>query len=435
MSKTALLWLAIYCGSLVATWVDPVYGLIGVFTEYYRRPGFQWWGDELPRLRWNLIVTAVFAASVLVRYAQLRPLPKIHKATIACVIAFAINLWFVNLAYAIDPTRPMEFATYWSKVALMMPLLVILTLRSPRALDIFFMANIIGVAIWGWDAYTDPHREAARLVRIGSGDTLNDNFAANHLLLMLPLAVVMAINAKTKIEKYIAAVAIPFIVNTLILCNSRGSMVGLLVALGTVPLLARKGYRVRSVGVGLAVVVCLFVLADPQFIERQRSVTNYEEDGAAEGRLEGWRQAGRILADHPLGVGARGFHVLIPRYSAELAARHAGEERAPHNTAILVMTEYGVAGIILWLLAYFNVFRMITEARRASLRLQDPYYYYRIVGLSVGITGSLVASLFSDRLYSEGIYWLVAAALATHRLVRAEVAERKTEAIETARAA
>jgi O-antigen ligase len=435
MSKTALLWLALYCGSMVATWVDPAYGLIGIFTEYYRRPGFQWWGDELPRLRWNLIVTAVFAASVLIKYAELRPLPKLHTPTIICVVLFALNLWFVNLVNPIDPTRAMEFATYWSKVALAMPFLLILTLRSRRAIDIFFIANIIGVAVWGWDAFTDPHREAARLVRIGSGDTYNDNFAANHLLLMLPLAVVTAINAKSKIERYVAAVAIPFIINTLILCNSRGSMVGLGVALCTVPLLARSGYRMKSIGIGIGVVACLLFLADPQFIERQRSVTNYEEDGAAEGRLEGWRQAGRILADHPLGVGARGFHVLIPRYSTELAERHAGEERAPHNTAILVMTEYGVVGIVLWLGTFFNVFRLVRQARRIALQFADPYYYYRIVGLSVGITGSVVASLFSDRLYSEGIYWLIAATLATHRLVRAEAAETTVKAVSTAQAA
>jgi hypothetical protein len=423
MPKTALLWLLLYCGSLIATWVDPMYGLLGVFTEYYRRPGLQWWGNELPRLRWNLIVTAIFAASVLLKYNELRPLPKVHKLTIIFFVAFAVNLWLVNLVNPIDRARGFEFAIYWSKVALMMPLLIILVLRSRRSIDLFILANIVGVAVWGWDAYTDPRREAARLVGIGSGDTYNDNFAANHLLLILPLIVITILNARTTLHRIVAVVALPLVVNTLILCNSRGSMVGLAIALATVPLLARKGHRAKSLAIGVAVVGCLLFLADDQFISRQKTTTSYQEDGSAQGRLEAWRQAARILADYPLGVGARGFHVLIPKYSTTLAERHNNEERAPHNTIIQVTTEYGVQGLALWLLMCLSVFRLTREARLSALQLQDNYFYYRLVAVSVALVGWIAGSVFVDRLYSEGIYWIVALAIAMHRLVRAEIAD------------
>ncbi len=435
MSKTALLWLALYCGSLVATWVDPMYGLIGIFTEYYRRPGYQWWGNELPNLRWNFIVTAAFAASVFVRYGDLSSLPKVHKSTLFWWAAFAVNLWLVALINPIDRVRALEFATYWSKVALMMPLLLVLVLRSRRSIDLFILANIVGVAIWGWDAYTDPHREASRLVRIGSGDTLNDNAAAIHLLLILPLVVITILNSKSRIQRIIALVALPLTVNTLILCNSRGSMVGLAVALATVPLLARKGHRAKSFGVGLAVVGCLLFLADPQFFTRQQTIANYQEDGSSEGRLEGWRQAGRILSDYPLGVGGRGFHVLIPRYSAALAERHEGQERAPHNTVVMVATEYGAQGIILWLMLYLGVFRMLLEARQGAIQLGDSYFYYRSVAIIIAVTAWFVAALFTDRLYSEGIYWIMALGIAVHRLVRAELADGSVDTRVPARAA
>lgn len=435
MSKTALLWLALYCGSLVATWVDPMYGLIGVFTEYYRRPSLQWWGNELPGLRWNFIVTAIFAASVLLKYNELRPLPKVHKLTIICCVAFAVNLWLVNLINPIDRARALEFGIYWSKVALMMPLLLILVLRSRRSIDLFILANIIGVAFWGWEAFTNPQRAESRLLGIGSGDTYNDNMAANHLLLMLPLIVITILSSRSKIPRIIALIALPLVVNTLILCNSRGSTVGLAVALATIPFLARTGHRAKSVGVGLAMVGCFLYLADDQFITRQQTASNYQEDGSAAGRLETWRQAGSILSDYPLGVGARGFHVLIPRYSAIIAERFDGDERAPHNTLVQVMTEYGAQGLILWLMMYFNVFRLVFEARRAALQLRDSYFYYRLVAVSVALTGSIVSSLFVDRLYSEGIYWIVALAIAMHRLVRAELADASIDTRVPARAA
>lgn len=316
-----------------------------------------------------------------------------------------------------------------------MPLLLILVLRSRRSIDLFILANIIGVAFWGWEAFTNPQRSESRLIGIGSGDTYNDNMAANHLLLMLPLIVITILNSKSKIPRIIALIALPLVVNTLILCNSRGSTVGLAVALATIPLLARTGHRTKSVGVGLAMVGCLLYLADDQFITRQQTTANYQEDGSAEGRLEGWRQANSILSDYPLGVGARGFHVLIPKYSAVLAERHDGQERAPHNTVIQVMTEYGAQGIFLWLMMYFNVFRLVFEARRAALQLRDSYCYYRLVAVSVALTGSIVSSIFVDRLYSEGIYWIVALAIAMHRLVRAELADASIDTSVPARAA
>jgi hypothetical protein len=99
------------------------------------------------------------------------------------------------------------------------------------------------------------------------------------------------------------------------------------------------------------------------------------------------------------------------------------------------MTEYGALGIFFWLMMYFNVFRMVFEARRSALQLRDHYFYYRLVAVSVALTACLIAALFTDRLYSEGIYWIMALAMAMHRLVRAELADASVETGVPARAA
>jgi O-antigen ligase len=138
---------------------------------------------------------------------------------------------------------------------------------------------------------------------------------------------------------------------------------------------------------------------------------------------------GRIVSDYPLGVGARGFHVLIPKYSAELAERHQGEERAPHNTVIMVATEYGVAGIMFWLAFYAAVFWTLLKTRRLCLTAGNDGLYIRTVAITVGLVGSLVASLFSDRLYSEGIYWIVSMAIAVNRVSRIEHETARTAVV------
>jgi len=425
-----MLWLAMYSGFSLATWANPIWGVMGVMTEYYRRPGFQWWGNELPRLRWNLIVTSIFAVSALAAAVMKRdnfaPLPKVDKKVLFWWSLFALNLLLVNVAFPLDRTWALDKSIYWVKVGVLMPTLLLLSIRSRRSIVLFILANVTGVAVWGWEAYTDPKREAGRLVRIGSGDTLNDNMAANHLVLMLPLVVITLMNGVSKLQKAIGAISLPLTVNTIILCNSRGSTVGLVMGLGSLFLLARKGHRAKSIVMCAAVVSGFLVLADPQYITRQLGIANYEQDGSSQGRLEGWRQAGRIISDYPLGAGAHGFHILIPRYSAQLAERHQGEERAPHNTIVLVATEYGVQGIALWMMLWLAIFRLLLRNRRVAIAAGSAYYYYRALALIVGLIACLISAFFSDRLYSEGIYWITALALAMDR-VQASEAVRAAE--------
>jgi O-antigen ligase len=171
--------------------------------------------------------------------------------------------------------------------------------------------------------------------------------------------------------------------------------------------------------------VCLLALADPQFIARQ-NVASYD-DGSSTGRLEGWSQAGRILWDHPFGTGARGFHLLIPKYSSVLAERHNDEPRAPHNTIVLVMVEYGIQGIVLWLLLIGALFMMLMRTRRLALATKDDFIYYRTVAVTVALISALIGSMFTDRLYCEGIYWMMALGLALNRLAENRYAELSLE--------
>ena len=419
MSLTALTWLLGFCAALLITWSNPVYGLLGVMLEYYQRPGLQWWGDNLPRLRWNLIVTAIFAVSAIAKRSRQPEVASPDRFLLVLWGLFAVNLVFVNLAFPVSTAFAQEWGTYWLKVAVMMPILITMVLKTPRSIDLFILANIIGVGWWGWESFIDPKREAARLVGVGSGDTYNDNAAAIHLLLMLPLIGAVIASGK-KIERYIAIVALPLVINTLILCNSRGATLGLGVSVALVPFLAKKGHRAKALVFGLAIPILVLLLGDPQFFARQQG--GYD-DGSAQGRLVAWGEAGRILADHPLGVGARGFHLLIPKYSAEIAERHEGQPRSPHNTMILVMVEYGVQGIVLWVLLLFSVFAMLLRTRRMALAANDDFAYYRSVALIVSLAGALTGSMFTDRLYSEGLYWIIAIGIALNRLVAVQYGE------------
>ena len=113
--------------------------------------------------------------------------------------------------------------------------------------------------------------------------------------------------------------------------------------------------------------------------------------------------------------------MLIPSYSAALNERHGGEGRAPHNTLVMVAVEYGIQGIFMWVMLFVSIFVMLERTRRLAVFRGDDFCYYRSMAVMIALTSALVASIFTDRLYSEAIYWLMAIGIAVHRLAETEL--------------
>jgi O-antigen ligase len=211
-----------------------------------------------------------------------------------------------------------------------------------------------------------------------------------------------------------------FIVNVFILCNSRGATLGLLVMVCAAILLAGKGRRAKLLGVGMAGIIAVLLLADGRFIERQQTTTN-ATDGASEGRLEAWRAGIEVMRDYPLGGGGRAFHILSPRYIPGIVEEHRGEERAVHNTYLQLGTEWGVQGLILWSGFIGSTFLLLRRCCRQSR--DNPWFFYRFFAIELALIGTLTAGIFTSRLYGESVYWMCALAVALHRIHATAVAE------------
>jgi putative inorganic carbon (hco3(-)) transporter len=250
-------------------------------------------------------------------------------------LALGAVMLVVTGGFAVNRSVSWEWSVQWMKMAIIFPLLIFGAVRDRKAFNAVLVAHMLGAFWWGWDAWNDPKREAGRLVGIGSGDTEDDNAAAAHLLTVLPFTLILLLTEKNKRIRIPALVAAPFVINTLILCNSRGAIVGVAAALMASVVLIRTGYRMRIAGAGVAVMVAFFALADQQFISRQQTTTQ-ATDGSSQERLASWRGGMNLALDRPFGAGGRGFHLLSPIYIADIVANHDGELRAPHNTYVMV---------------------------------------------------------------------------------------------------
>ncbi len=423
MSITALVWALLYCAAIVSSLVNPLYASLGYFLEYYMRPELKWWGDDLPALRWNLIVSIALAVSFLIRRTSLRPLVAVRNLALPWLLALGGIMLVVSVTVAVDPDVSWNWMLQWDKMALVFPLLLVGVIRSSSGFNLVVAANMLGGFWWGWEAWRHPKRSAGRLMAVGSGDTFNDNDAAAHLLTLLPLVFVYLLAQKDKRLRLVALIAAPFVINTLVLCNSRGAVVGLAAAGAAAIFLIRPGYRMRLAGVGVAILCAGFLLADNQFIHRQQTMNRYEDDGSAQERLVSWKGAIALVKDRPYGAGGRGFHLLSPQYIPEVVEANGGELRATHNTWAMVATEWGILGLVCFAWIYASAFRMLSHVKKSVRPGEDGFYYWRAFALQLSIIGYLVAGVFADRVYGEVGYWLVALSYALCRVQRTEQAD------------
>lgn len=425
MSLTALVWALAYIFFAATSVLHPMFGVLGYLLEYYMRPALKWWGDELPVLRYNLIISIILAVTFLLRRGSLRQMVATPNLPVRWLAVLLCTMVAVTATVALSVDISIEWITDWTKMSLIFPWLMAGVIRSRSEFNAFAVAHMLGGFHWGWEAWNNPHRQAGRLMSVGSGDTLSDNAAAAHLLTILPFSVIHTATEKGWL-RLVGLLSLPFVVNTIVLCNSRGSMLGLVTAGVMAGLLIKWGYRLRVLAGVVVVAGLILALADDQFITRQQTTTD-PTDNSAQSRLVTWKGAYELVKDRPFGAGGRGFHQLSPIYIPDIVAAHGGDLRAPHNTYAMVASEWGIVGLICYLGVFGAAFLNLSRIKRASRPDERGYFYWRAFGMQLALIAFMVAGSTTDRLYSEAGYWLVALSWALLRIQRTEHAAIDTQ--------
>jgi len=435
MSKTAMAWVLGIVTGTVLSFRDPIFGLLAYMFEYYNHPPLRWWGHELPDLRWSLLIASLlftsytFSGKTIFRREIFR-----HKST-QWLVSLVVIAFMVTMFVAIDSDRSFGYLVDLLKLTLLFCLIVgvVTDYKKYRWVT---MALVLGALAWGWDAYSNPHFDSGRLVAIGGPDSFNDNEAAAHVIPALPFLALFFWQGTT-VQRLIAIVSAPFIVNMLILCNSRGATVGMTVALVIGLILMNWKLRLRLALVAVAAIPVLMMLVDQPFIDRQLTLMQFMEegiegqqiqnDGAANERVLSWKGGLRLIGDKPLGVGGGGYDLLSPIYAPEVVEAHEGELRAVHNTYIWAAADWGIAGAICLLGFMFSALASLHRVRRQTTSEQMKL---ETLALEVALIAFMGAAVFINRMYAEILYWLVALAVSLTNIHDASAAgtESSTDA-------
>jgi O-antigen ligase len=265
-----------------------------------------------------------------------------------------------------------------------------------------------------------------------SGTVGEENYYAQIMLMVLPLAASRFWFERTWLLRIMGALACVPIAGAIMLTFSRGAFISACaVVMAMVYLGCIKIRHLLMIGLAFVLVVPLVM---PQYAYRIltifRIVGVQPQDGGSgktldtsmRGRATENLAALNIFLDHPmLGVGPGQTQMYTAKYGDEEAITRLQGNRQAHNMYLGVLADTGVIGFlslmpifIFSLVGLMRVRRLYSETRP------------ELVGLAIGLTLSLVAFLSSAVFLSaayERFYWLIVALGA----VAVQIAAREEE--------
>jgi hypothetical protein len=430
VSISAVVFVAIFFGGmLLALTRHPTFGLYIYVLVFYLHPPSRWWGVDLPDLRWSLIAAAATLVATL-RLPQNRARPSWLSSRVGPLLVVCTLWLWIQTAWAMNPEPHQEAAVLFTKYIVLFYVIYRL-METEQDVRNFLVVHIIGCFFLSWLAYDSPNIRAGRLDGVG-GPGIDEPNALSMQIGTAVLAAAMLLLTQRHRAKWLLLIALPFMLNAIVLCGSRGSFLAIICG-GVVMTLYKPRAHRRTYYTYAGLAVLLFAMLASQFFwERmgtmQEGVQNPEEmEGSAASRLYIADAQVRIFFDHPLGVGHRGTELLTPTYShEEFQKGRAG--RASHNTFLTMLTEQGFVGAGLFVLVLIWAIRSLRILRSRYERF-TPIDQGQIAALAASLTCVFIAGFFVDYFKSEIQVWLLALLAARVSLVVAE--ERRADATKT----
>jgi O-antigen ligase len=384
-------------------------------------PQFWWWGKTaLPELRWNLIAGIVLAIAAVAHRAISSERIEFPPAIRTLLILLAVNATAVHFVLA--PSRAISEETYILLLKFTGLLLAItMCIRDRTDLRIAMWSMILGATYLGYEVTINDRGSLSggRLEDIGAAGVANANQLASLIATILPLAGALFLTGSRR-EKVAAAIVAPFVLNVLLLCNSRGAFLATIGA-GAVFVLSARGPALKKAkqGLVLGAVAVFLLLNDPDILERFSTVFvgSEERDRSAQSRLEFWSAAIEMISDHPIGSGGDGFSEVYGARYLNLG----GDSRPIHNGYLTEAADWGIQALVLRLMLLGSAIAIAWRTVQARKRVDDPDGVILGACLLTAMAAYLGTSVFGDYIDEEWGYWMMALIVVYARLYASAV--------------
>jgi len=422
MNLMALGWLCLFVILSVMTFRRSSYGIALYLLTFFGHPPNWWWGSGMLNsmgIRWNLVAALIFATAA---FLDARKQPGGAKSAFppyfGWILFYGINATLVHLVSANNPDR--SFAALnllWKQIGLLY--LIWLSIREEFDFKVFLYSILMGSFYIGYEVVINNrgHFAGSRLEGIGVPGAAESNYLAGLLCLALVLGGWLLFFG-SNIEKIFAFCAMPFIMEVVLRCNSRGAFLGLIAGAMWLIVLSRgKVRRYAILGVTLGGIGAFMMIGDQRIIDRFLTTfsSEQERDRSSQSRIEYWTRAMAMIADHPQGSGAEAA------FKSELGMRYLKglnetTYRAVHNGYLDIAAGWGVQGLALYLFTIVLIRFRLQRVYKQQLDTGDQRLAFMAVCLDAALLVQLIVCMFISSLDGEWFFWWMGLALAYVRV-------------------
>lgn len=408
-SKTAILFLSVFfAGAFGALSRSPHFGILLYEVQYFVNPAGSWWYGDLPDLRYSMTVVLLILIGMFLHPREpegnlLITVPQTKWIVLLGGVILVTSLW------AVDPSTHYEFALRWFKV-LLFAVLAFWLIDTPRKMEALLGVYLLGIFYLSWSGWVSGRRYGDRLEGIGTAESGDANGTAAVVVTAVPLLLFYLLYGKSRWVKGSALLALAFVLNFLVLLNSRGAFLALVVccayfALHVVTEKGQVAARWKLLAGMLGAGALFLYLADDLFWMRMATLENVDPEEGSGRRWLLWMKTFDLLQDYPLGAGARGYDYLSPNYMPGEWLTEG--RRAVHSTWFEVLSDYGYHGLGLFLGLIGSCFLFLRRVRRSLRKQGATYPLLQSVAMESALIGLLVAGSFVNFFYGELLYWWV----------------------------
>lgn len=415
MAKITIVFILTFIGCLFAAlladgvWAFYIYQLV-----YFLNPAHRWWGGSLPDISYSFITVVFMFAGLMLRFKQTSHI-KYSELPLSKWIAGILGVYIFMYMFALSPEHHkialIEFAKLIVIIAIAYKLI-----NTEKKLDWAIWAYIVGATYIGYVATSLGRNRGARLEGIGTIDSPDSNGTAAILVPALIFLLYYVWLGKNKYVKAFAVVCGALIANGIVLINSRGAFLAVVIGASVFVFymlfarVQRAGQRATAIFLVVAGLSSALYVTDDLFWERMgtlKEVNDEEGDRGGAHRVEFWIASFDIMRDYPLGVGARGYNMVSARYLDPALTKGGVARKSVHSTWFQGLTEIGWQGLILFLGLLYSCYRLSRQTKLHLLDAEKIDEYFKVIAIEVALFSFLIAATFINKFRSEMLYWLI----------------------------